>query len=161
MLIILIIITIMIMMSWMIETMRMTITITYDRRVTTNFMPKCWVNWCTNHGKPFLVGFLPLCSSYNFPSILCSSPWSDFRMTLEWNRVNKTARTNEWKESDLVYWMHTKLKHMAFGWLSERSNNASSILLVFFDRKTKSPCFDLFICWLIKHITNTYRKHFS
>ena len=27
--------------------------------------------------------------------------------------------------------------------------------------KTKSPCFDLFIHWLIKQITNTYRNHFS
>ena len=25
----------------------------------------------------------------------------------------------------------------------------------------KSPCFDLFIHWLIKQITNTYRNHFS
>ena len=98
----------MIMMSWIIETMMMTITISYDRRVTTYFMPKCWVNWCTNHEKPFLLGFLPLCSSYNFPSILCSSPLRDFRMTLRWKRGNKTARTNEQKERDLVYWMHTK-----------------------------------------------------
>ena len=26
---------------------------------------------------------------------------------------------------------------------------------------TKSPCFDLFIHWLMKQITNTYRNHFS
>ena len=32
---------------------------------------------------------------------------------------------------------------------------------VFFGTKTKSPCFDLFIHWLIKQITNTYRNHFS
>ena len=32
---------------------------------------------------------------------------------------------------------------------------------VFFGGKTKSPCFDLFIHWLIKQITNTYRNHFS
>ena len=32
---------------------------------------------------------------------------------------------------------------------------------VFFGGKTKSPCFDLFIHWLIKQITNTYGKHFS
>ena len=78
---------------------------------------------------------------------------------------------------------------VVFGWLSERSgektscpkdflainryfaltsycntigqsNNAFSIL-GFFGRKTKSPCFDLFIHWLIKQITNTYRNHFS
>ena len=32
---------------------------------------------------------------------------------------------------------------------------------IFFGGKTKSPCFDLFIHWLIKQITNTYRHHFS
>ena len=41
-----------------------------------------------------------------------------------------------------------------------QSNNAFSIL-GFFGGKTKSPCFDLFIHWLIKQITNTYRNHFS
>ena len=32
---------------------------------------------------------------------------------------------------------------------------------VFFGGKTKSPCFDLFIHWLIKQITNIYRNHFA
>ena len=32
---------------------------------------------------------------------------------------------------------------------------------VFFGGKAKRPCFDLFTHWLIKQITNTYRKHFS
>ena len=32
---------------------------------------------------------------------------------------------------------------------------------VFFGRKTKSLCFDLFIHWLMKQITNTDRNHFS
>ena len=32
---------------------------------------------------------------------------------------------------------------------------------VFFGGKKKSPCFDLFIHWLIKQITNTYRNYFS
>ena len=32
---------------------------------------------------------------------------------------------------------------------------------VFFGGKTKRPCFDLFIHWLLKQITNTYRNHFS
>ena len=34
-------------------------------------------------------------------------------------------------------------------------------IMVFCGGKTKSPCFDLFIHWLIKQITNTYRNHFS
>ena len=32
---------------------------------------------------------------------------------------------------------------------------------VFFGGKTKRACFNLFICWLIKQITNTYRNYFS
>ena len=32
---------------------------------------------------------------------------------------------------------------------------------VFFGGKTKRPCFDLFIHWLMKQIRNTYRNHFS
>ena len=32
---------------------------------------------------------------------------------------------------------------------------------VFFGGKTKRPCFDLFIYWLIKQITNAYRNYFS
>ena len=32
---------------------------------------------------------------------------------------------------------------------------------VFFGGKTKRPCFDLFIHWLIKQITNTYRNYFT
>ena len=31
---------------------------------------------------------------------------------------------------------------------------------VFFDGKTKSSCFDLFIHWLMKQITNTYGNHY-
>ena len=42
-----------------------------------------------------------------------------------------------------------------------QSNNAFSILGVFFGEKTKRPCFHLIIYWLIKQITNTYRNHFS
>ena len=32
---------------------------------------------------------------------------------------------------------------------------------VFFGGKTKKPCFDLFIQWLIKQMTNIYRSHFQ
>ena len=35
------------------------------------------------------------------------------------------------------------------------------LVRVFFGGKTKRPCFDLFIHWLIKLLTNTYRNHFS
>ena len=77
---------------------------------------------------------------------------------------------------------------MAFGWLSERSGEETSCprtfrnqpiffdvtlqhnwpieqcllhIKVFFGGKRKRPCFGLFIYWLIKHITNTYRNYFS
>ena len=44
----------------------------------------------------------------------------------------------------------------------DQSNNAFLILnRVFFCRKMKSPHFDLFIHWLIKQMTNTYRNYFS
>ena len=42
-----------------------------------------------------------------------------------------------------------------------QSNNAFAILGYFFGAKTKSPCFDLFIRWLIKQITNPYWNYFS
>ena len=35
------------------------------------------------------------------------------------------------------------------------------LIRVFFGGKTKRPCFDLFIHYLLKQITNTYRNHFS
>ena len=78
---------------------------------------------------------------------------------------------------------------MAFGWLSERSGEKTSCSItsrnqfilrfdvilqhdwpieqcllhirVFFGGKTKRSCFDLFVHWLIKQITKTFRNHFS
>ena len=55
---------------------------------------------------------------------------------------------------DTVLWHHT----------ATRLANWTICLLyirVFLAGKTKSPCFDLFIHWLIKQITNTYQNHFS
>ena len=42
-----------------------------------------------------------------------------------------------------------------------QSNLCFLHIMVFFGEKTKSPCFDLFIHWLIKQTTNNYRNHFS
>ena len=78
---------------------------------------------------------------------------------------------------------------VAVGWLSERSGEKTSCPRIsrnqqilrfdvimqqkwpseqcllhvrfFFGGRTKRPCFDLFIDWLLKQITNTYRNHFS
>ena len=101
--------------------------------------------------------------------------------TREPNRNNK--RTEIERFDWFIERIHTDL---AFGWLSERSaektscpknfleialtsycntigqsNNAFYILGFFFGGKTKSPCFVLFIHWLIKQVTNTYGNHFS
>ena len=90
--------------------------------------------------------------------------------TREQNRNNKRT---EIKRFD---WFIERIQtHLAFGWLSELSRNRFDVILqqdwpieqcllhirVFFGGKTKRPCFDLFIHWLIKQITNTYRNHFS
>ena len=101
--------------------------------------------------------------------------------TCEQNRNNKR------REIERFDWFVERIQtRVAFGWLSEssaektscpknfleialtsycntigQSNNVFSVLGVFFGGKTKSPCFDLFIHWLIKQITNTYGKHFS
>ena len=42
-----------------------------------------------------------------------------------------------------------------------QSNNTFSILGFSLAGKRKRQCFDLFIHWLIKQISNTYRNHFS
>ena len=102
--------------------------------------------------------------------------------TREQNRNNKRT---EIERSD---WLIERIQtRVAFGWLSkrsgekaqERSRNQSILRLdvilqndrpieqcllhirVFFDGKTKRLCFDFFMHWLIKQITNTYRNHFS
>ena len=102
----------------------------------------------------------------------------------EQNRNNK--RTEIERFDCFIERIQTRV---AFGWLSERSGeknfmpenfleinryfaltsycntigqskNAFSILR-FFWRKTKRPCFDLFIQWLIKQIANTYQTIFQ
>ena len=98
-------------------------------------------------------------------------------------------RNSERTEIERFDWFTERIQtRVAFGWLSElgwknfmpenfleinryfaltsyckmfgQSNNAPHIR-VFLGGKTKRPCFDLIICWLIKQITNTYRNHLS
>ena len=98
--------------------------------------------------------------------------------TREQNRNNKRKEIEQFDW--FIDWIQT---HVAFDWLSELSGELSrnqSILhfdvilqhdwpieecllhmRIFFGEETKSPCFDLFIHWLIKQITNTYENHFS
>ena len=103
--------------------------------------------------------------------------------TFEQNRKNKRT------EIERFDWFAQRIQtRVGFGWLSERSTEKTSInqsrnqsilrldvilqhdwpieqcllhIGVFFSGKTKRPCLHLFIHWLIKQITNTYRNHFS
>ena len=106
-------------------------------------------------------------------------------MTLKWKRANKTAKIERF--DSFVERIQTRV---GFRWLSKRLAEKTSCpknfleinryfaltvilqhdwlieqcllhIRVFFGGKTRSPCFDLFIHWLIKQITNTYRNHFS
>ena len=110
-------------------------------------------------------------------------------MTLKWKRADQN-RNNKRTEIERFDWFIKRIQtRVAFGWLSERSGEKTSCprtfykssdtsldvilqhdwpikqrllhIRVFFGGKTKSPCFDLCIHWLIKQITNTYRNHFS
>ena len=107
-------------------------------------------------------------------------------MTLKWKRAKKKQKqqTNGNKAIWLVYRTDANapgfwLVKRTLGWKNvmpeELSRNCFDVILqhdwsieqcllhirVFFGGKTKSPCFVLFIHWLIKQITNTYGNHFS
>ena len=103
--------------------------------------------------------------------------------TREQNRNSKRTKIEQFD------WFVERIQtRVVFDWLSERSDEIScprtsrnqpllrfDVILqhdwpieqcllhirVFFGGKTKRPCFDLFIHWLIKQITNTYRNQFS
>ena len=107
------------------------------------------------------------------------------------NENARTNRNNKRTEIDRFDWFVERIQtRVAFGWLSERSGIKTSCpknfleinrylaltvilqhdwlieqcllhIRVFFGGKTRSPCFDLFIHWLIKQITITYRNQFS
>ena len=106
-------------------------------------------------------------------------------------KTREQNRNNKRTEREQYDWFVERIQTLvAFDWLSERSGEKTSharelsrnqsilrfdVMLqhhwpiegcllhirVFFGGKTKSPCFDLFIHWLIKQIMNTYRNHFS
>ena len=100
-------------------------------------------------------------------------------MTLKWKRAKKTERTNERKQSDLIGLSNGSKRSSEKLHARELSRNKLILrfeatvqhdwpiaqcllhIRVFFSGKTKRSCFDLFIHWLIKQITNTYRNHFS
>ena len=105
-------------------------------------------------------------------------PWNENARTKQKQQTN--GNTAIW----LVYRTDTNapgfwLVKRTLGWKNfmpeELSRNRFDVILqhdwsieqcllhirVFFGGKTKSPCFVLFIHWLIKQITNTYWNHFS
>ena len=112
------------------------------------------------------------------------SLYSDFRMTLKWKRANKTETTNDFiglsngykRARLLVGWANARVKKrhtrelsrnqpiprfdviLQHDWPIEQCLLHTSVFLV---GKTKRLYLDLFIHWLIKQITNTYRNYFS
>ena len=107
-----------------------------------------------------------------------------YDLEMKTREQHKNNKRTEIKRFD--WFIERKQTHLAFGWLSKRSaeknfmpeelsRSCFDVILqhdwsmeqcllhirVFFGGKTKSPCFVLFIHWLIKQITNTYWNHFS
>ena len=99
-------------------------------------------------------------------------------------KTREQNRNNKRTEIEQLDWFIELIQTRAvFGWLSERSGEKNlyaqelrfDVILqhdwpieqcllhirVFFGGKTKKSCFDLFIYWLIKQITNAYRNYFS
>ena len=109
-------------------------------------------------------------------------------MTLKWKRAKKTEKTN--KRNRAIWLVYRTVTNARGFWLAKRilgwkklqarelSRNQSILhfdvilqhdwpieqcllhIRVFFGGKTKSPCFDLFIHWLIKQITNRRTETF-
>ena len=104
-------------------------------------------------------------------------------------KTREQNRSNKRTEIEGFDWFIERIQtRVAFGWLSKRSGEKTArelsrnqpilrfnVILqhdwpieqflyhirLFFGGKTKRPCFDLFIHWLIKQITNTYRNYFT
>ena len=104
-------------------------------------------------------------------SVTTNSVWSSIAnrtiFVWPWNENARTEQEQQANENSAIWLVYrtdltNALGHV--GWLSKRtigrSNNTFSKLRVFFGGKTRSPmCFDVFIHWLIKQVTNTYRNH--
>ena len=91
-------------------------------------------------------------TSYGFVRAIFVWPWNKNA------RTKQTQQTNGQREIWLVYRTDTNARGF---WLVRPIKQCLLHIRVFFGGKTKSPWFDLFIHWLIKQITNTYRNHFS
>ena len=108
-----------------------------------------------------------------------------------WNKKTRTKQKQQTNRNRVIWFVYRtrhKLAWLLVGWANARvkkrharelSRNQTILrfdvilqhdwpieqfllfIRVFFGGKTKSPCFDLFIHWLIKQITNTCWNHFS
>ena len=93
-------------------------------------------------------------------------------------RTKQKQQTNGNRAICLVYWTdtNTRMKKLHARELSRNQSilhfdvilqhnwpieQSLLFIRVFFGGKTKSPCFDLFIHWLIKQTTNAYWNYFS
>ena len=84
-----------------------------------------------------------------------------------WGGGQETCKQSVLRE--MRKWLHArKLSRnqsmLRFDFILQRDWPIEQCLLhirIFLGGKTKRTCFDLFIQWLIKQITNTYRNHFS
>ena len=97
-----------------------------------------------------------------------------------WNENARTKQKQQTNGNSLIDWFIERIQtHVAFGWLSECQYHYQWILRfdfilqhdwpmeqcllhirVFFGGKTKSPCFDLFIHWLMKQTAEHLPKPF-
>ena len=107
-----------------------------------------------------------------------SYPVEQFSYDLEM-KTREQNRNNKRTEIERFDWFIEWIQTRAAKNVQERSRNQPILrfdvilqhdwsikqcllhIRVFFGGKTKTPCFDLFIHWLKKQITNTYSNHFS
>ena len=102
-------------------------------------------------------------------------PWNENSRTKQKQQTNGNRaiglvyRTNTnacgfWLVERTFGWRNLYAQELRFDVILQHDWPIEQCLLhirVFFGGKTKRPCFDLFIHWLIKQITNAYRNYFS
>ena len=80
------------------------------------------------------------------------------RVAFGWLRERSGEKTScrKLSRNQPILYFDVKVQHDVYGPIEQYLLH----IRVFFGGKTKRSCFDLFIHWLIKQITNTYRNHF-
>ena len=138
-----------------------------------NYLSWNWGNSSHIKVQPSLKVELLLNTNHSLKGINLIEWFSyDFKMKMrEQNRNNKWMEIERF-DSFIVQikrtWFFLLVKRM-LGWKNFMPKNflennqyfALRSCWAFFGRKMKSPCFNLFIHWLIRQITNTYRNYFS